>query len=317
MREIARAESGTRSALPALVPSPLHEAPLLLLREEPNLIVWLLERGLGIALPPFEHVNTGSHDFSEAVPVERRADGVVVLEVEENARRRAVMGIVVEVQLAIDPDKRFAWPFYLASLHARLRCPCALVVVATSETVAAWARGAIESFQPGSHLAPWVMGPDAIPRLDDLSDALAHPELAVLSAIVHGARSGGEPTIGLAYAAVSGLDGERARTYLDLVLANVGDVGRAILEALMQQKYEYQSDFAKKYYGQGKAEGRAEGHAEGLRAALYGLASSRGIMFSDASRARIDGCSDVERLTRWVVRAASATSDTELFDGDE
>jgi hypothetical protein len=48
--------------------------------------------------------------------------------------------------------------------------------------------------------------------------------------------------------AISGLDEERSRFYLDLLLNSVNEATRRALEAMMKG-YEYQSEFAKKYYG--------------------------------------------------------------------
>ena len=74
-----------------------------------------------------------------------------------------VMGIVVEVQLARDPRKRFMWPVYAAALHAKLECATCLVVVAADEEVARWAAEPIGTLQVGSPFAPIVLGPARIP----------------------------------------------------------------------------------------------------------------------------------------------------------
>lgn len=85
-------------------------------------------------------------------------------------------------------------------------------------------------------------------------------------------------------------------------------------------KYEYQSDFARTYFGQGEAKGRAEGLAEGLaegavkgeakgRAeALLTVLQVRGIALDASSRERIVGCTDPEQLQRWIGRAVTASS---------
>jgi hypothetical protein len=46
---------------------------------------------------------------------------------------KPVLGIVVEVQLLPDPQKRFTWPVYVAGLRARLKCPACVLVVTPSE----------------------------------------------------------------------------------------------------------------------------------------------------------------------------------------
>jgi Domain of unknown function (DUF4351) len=54
-----------------------------------------------------------------------------------------------------------------------------------------------------------------------------------------------------------GLDDERGRMYVDLVLNSLSDAARRELITMDPAKYEYQSDFAKRYIGLGRAEGRA------------------------------------------------------------
>jgi hypothetical protein len=70
--------------------------------------------------------------------------------------------------------------------------------------------------------------------------------------------------------------------------------------------YEYQSDFAKKYVAQGRAEGTAR--------ALLTLLRVRGIAVPDDSRERILAQKDLERLERWLEKAAVASSITAVLD---
>ncbi len=70
--------------------------------------------------------------------------------------------------------------------------------------------------------------------------------------------------------------------------------------------YEYQSDFAKKYVGQGRTEARAGDVLTVLRA--------RGVTVPDAARERILAQKDPERLRRWLEKAAVAGSVTAVLD---
>ncbi|MFY9825611.1 MAG: hypothetical protein WAM82_29830 [Thermoanaerobaculia bacterium] len=58
----------------------------------------------------------------------------------------------------------------------------------------------------------------------------------------------------------------------------------------------------------GRAEGKAEGKAEGV----LSLLSARGIAVSEAQRQEILRCRDLDRLGRWLVRAAQASSAEEV-----
>jgi flagellar biosynthesis/type III secretory pathway protein FliH len=63
--------------------------------------------------------------------------------------------------------------------------------------------------------------------------------------------------------ASAGLDDDRSGLYFDLILHSLSEAARQAFRTMKQAKYEYQSDFARRYYGQGRAEGRAEGQAQG------------------------------------------------------
>jgi hypothetical protein len=92
-----------------------------------------------------------------------------------------------------------------------------------------------------------------------------HPELAVLSAIVHGRDADAEKSAEIALAAHSAaalLDTRRSEMYFDLVLYCLSEAARRVLQAMDTTKYQYQSEFARRYFGQGREEGNVEGRAE-------------------------------------------------------
>lgn len=98
-------------------------------------------------LPSYSEVRLESAELTEVVPTEYRADLVVLL-----VDGKPVLGIVVEVQLNPDPKKRASWPAYVTNLRARLACPCCLLVITASNSVARWASEPIE-IGPGFQLS--------------------------------------------------------------------------------------------------------------------------------------------------------------------
>ena len=96
-------------------------------------------------------------------------------------------------------------------------------------------------------------------------NAREQPELAVLSVLAHGrgaqAELVGEATL---CAAASLLDTSHSPLYLDLVLSAVTPSVRAGLTQLMKTKYEFQSDFAKKYVAIGEEQGIEQGREQGI-----------------------------------------------------
>jgi hypothetical protein len=92
------------------MPSREHELLLLLLKNRPQLAAELLREVLQVEPPPYANARIGSAELSEIDPVQYHADLVVIL--DDDA---PVLGIVVEVQLARDKDKRFVWPVYVVN----------------------------------------------------------------------------------------------------------------------------------------------------------------------------------------------------------
>jgi hypothetical protein len=220
------------------------------------------------------------------------------------------------VQLDADPDKPFSWPLYLAAARMKHRCDACVLVVTIDERVASWARQPV-SLGPGSGtFQPIVLGPSAVPHAGPSTT----PELAVLSALAHGAD---EPeAVRVAVRSIGAMGQDRAEAYFDLPKYHLGAALDRALEAIMTtSERRYLSDFANGYFdkgkaegeAKGKAEGEAEGKAEGLRAALGTVLSARGLALSDAGRAQITSCTDVATLTRWLARAATVPSEADVF----
>lgn len=67
------------------------------------------------------------------------------------------------------------------------------------------------------------------------------------------------PPAGLHPSCPLGLDEDRSRLYFDLILSSLSEAARRALRTMDPAKYEYQSDFAKRYVAQGIMQGRAEG----------------------------------------------------------
>ena len=233
------------------MPSMLHESHLFLFRNQPALAADLIRRVLGVALPPFGEARVASAELTEVQPAEYRADLVVELWSDV-----PVHGIIVEVQLAEDNRKRFAWPAYVANLHARLKCPVSLLVVTADDAVARWARQTV-NIGGLNRFTPYVLGPSGVPEVTDEVEACENPELAVLSAMAHGRDANAQRAVEIALAAqkASGqLDVDRSKIYLDLIMGSLGEAAQLALNQMDARTYEYQSDFARHYVAEGRAE---------------------------------------------------------------
>jgi len=271
------------------VPSFDHEFLVDLFRNDARLAVELLRRCAGIAID-HARVALGSIDLSQVAPTEYRADAVVVL---HDRADRPVTGVIVEVQRQVERDKLLTWPAYVASLRAKLACAAVLLVIAPDPGVAAWARRPIELGHPGFQLTPIVIGFDDVPWLRDHAAASRLPELAVLSVMAHPERDIAEAAI----AAIAQLPADQGRLYFDVIVMALPAAIRQILEVQMR-RYEYRSDFARKYYG--------EGRDDGLRAAVVTLARGKLDDVSEDTVAAIAAMSDPSVLTELVASLGQA-----------
>jgi hypothetical protein len=282
------------------VPSQLHEALLLLFRNRPHLAPELLRDALHVELPAYTEARIESADLTDVQPAEYRADLVVLL-----YDGKPVLGIVVEAQLAADDHKRFAWPVYAVGLRARMRCPVCLLIVSPHEPVARWASKPI-MLGGGNVFTPIVLGPSGVPAVTDEARAVADPELAVLSAMAHGKDEDADKALRIAVAATTasvGLDAERSTLYFDLIVASLSEAVRKSFQAMDRAKYEYQSDFAKRYVAEGRAEGEVHGRTTVL---LKQLTLKFGPLATDTID-RVQHAS-TEELDRWTERILSAAS---------
>jgi hypothetical protein len=292
------------------MPSHRHEALVLLFRNRPSLAPELLRDSLHMEIPDYTEVRIDSADLTNIQPAEYRADMVVLL-----LRGSPVLGIVLEVQLSKHEDKRYAWPVYVANLRARIRCPVCLLVITANEKVARWAGKPID-LGGGNSFVPWVLRLSRVPEITDEERAREDPELAVLSAMAHGRDPDPDKSARIALLAqmVSlGLDAERSRLYCDLVLHSLTEAARRALKAMDASKYEYQSEFARRYYGQGKADGVAEGKAAGVaegrtagvaEIVLKQLATRFGALApAVATRVQSASVADLERIAQRVLTA--------------
>lgn len=244
------------------MPSTLHEELILLFRNHSGLAAELLKR-TRVDVPEYTEIQIESEDLTDLKPATYRADLVLLLLKE----KQRALGIIVEIQLSVDADKKYTWPAYLVNLRARIRCPVYLLIVAVEGSVARWAGRPIE-LGGDSRIVPWVMGPDNIPVVTDSREAEEDVELAVLSVRAHS----NDPNTRLAariattaVMALAGIDAERAKMYFDMIERSLTQAVRRELQSMSPVYREYQSDFARHYIAQGRAEGEAQGRAEGQK----------------------------------------------------
>lgn len=295
------------------MPSVLHDALLMLFRNRPSLAQELLGPALGLAELP---VQVGDPDLTHLRSKELRVDLVLTFGAPP------VFSLGFEVQRRIDPRKLYSFPAYIVQARERGRHGAALVVLTPSERVAAWARQPIPMGHPGFVLTPLVLGPSDIPAVIDPDEAVRCPELAVLSALIHGRKPIGPQVARAAMLGCASLETNRAMVYHDLVLSALPALARAALEAIVDSEYQFRSEFylkrMRKDIEQGREKGREQGLEEGRNAglieAILTVLQNRGVRVDRATRATLRATTDHDTLQRCLVRALSASRAKDIFD---
>jgi hypothetical protein len=153
------------------------------------------------------------------------------------------------------------------------------------------------------------------PCVTDPAVARRQPELAVLSALAHGAEAGQSGVLEAFLAALSVVDLEHSSLYADVVLTALPAAAREYLEAFMTAiTHRYQSDFARRYFAEGEAKGEAKGKAEAKAEAVLAVLQARGVEVGGVDRDQIIGCEDHDQLDSWLLRAATATTIYQVLD---
>jgi hypothetical protein len=275
----------------------LHETIVELLAEHPELLVPALQEQLG-DLPVDLEFHRGESSQSQ-VPALRLDLG---LEVRRRGEPEPFAALTIEVQLSKDEDKPFSWLLYHAGQHYRLRVPSYLVVVTSDPAVAAWAAGPFSSGMVT--MRPLVITPAHFPPITDPEEAKRSLVRTFLSGLVHASESVAAD-IGLALvAALDASPDDVGIHYWDTLLAVVGGAIRSTLEMKMKD-WKPRSEWGKRLLANAQAEGRA--------ASIVELLEVRGIPVDPPLRQRITACSDLDLLSQWLRRAATATVAEEVF----
>jgi hypothetical protein len=93
--------------------------------------------------------------------------------------------------------------------------------------------------------------------------------------------------------------------YVDLVHAALGEAARESIRAMDPAKYEYQSEFARRYVAEGEVKGRAEVLLEQLQHKFGPLGAETIECVRTAS---------IEELNAWTTRILSASTLRDVLD---
>ncbi|MGK4004003.1 hypothetical protein WMF31_15325 [Sorangium sp. So ce1036] len=328
------------------MPTLEHNALVEMFRGRPELAPHVLATLFHVEVPPHASVAVVESSLDQLIPAEFRAD--LVLELRD-ANGALVLAIVLEVQRDVDPDKKFSWPTYVTGVRARRRCATVVLVVAPDAGVAAWAAESIDVGLGLGTVTPLVLGPAVVPEITNPAVAEKETELAVLSAVAHGNGPNGLTVVQAALAALGRLDQEHAMVYFQLIWDGLRKPMQQALEALVMErqiegeaklppfvqrlidrgklegmregelkgmregKREGMREGELKGMREGKREGMREGELKGKRETLLRLLARAGIVLAENESARIQTCSDIATLDRWLENVLGAKTASDVL----
>jgi hypothetical protein len=287
----------------------LHEGPLDLVREHPEIAVELVRGWPGVKLPGQPAASLAPTGMSAVVPVQYLADMAVLI--SDAATGKPALAVIIEPQLRDSDTKRYSWPVYLTTARRLNACPAAvLVVLCPDQAEAARCRQTIRTGHPGFDLTPIVIDSGGPPGADG-NDS---PCLTVFAASMGGidleSESGAHRVLD-AIASPSITDADRLRMTA-IILNLASDAARQILEAMMTTA-EYQKTFIERIHDQGIAEGEAKGETAGKAEAVLKLLDARGLAPTDDQRRQVTASTDAAHLDLWFDRAITASTAAEVF----
>lgn len=293
------------------MPTMTHQALAALVRDKPDLAMYLFQAALDAPLPATAQVEPYAAQFTDLNPPEYTADAAYLVKSGDKVQD----AVVIEVQLSPSPEKRASWLQYVATAHRKLMRPVTVMVLAVTEEMARWCREPHGYDRLGNTFRPLVIGPDAIPRITDLEQARALPELAVLSVAAHGHEPGAE-AIGIpALLASRTLDNHLLNRYADCIYEWLNQSARRALEEHYKNMhgYEFQSEFFRRAAAEGRdegrkeglKEGRKEGRKEGQQELLGKLLDLKFGELPDWARERLRTANEAD-LERWTERVLDA-----------
>jgi hypothetical protein len=312
------------------MPTLEHQAFVEMFRETPELAPHLLATLFHVDVPAHATTKVVESALDQLVPVEFRAD--LVLELQD-AEGTTVLAIVLEVQRDLDPDKKYAWPVYVAVVRARKRCATILLVVAPDAPVATWAAESIDLGLGRGDVRPLVLGPAAVPEITDPALAEQELELSVLSAVAHGNGPNGLVVVQAALVALGRLDRDHAGVYFQIIYDALREPMRRALEELVMERQTQGTalfpPFAQKIFERGIQEGRLDGIREGRldgiregrldgiregrRETLLRLMARAGLTLAEEDRVRIQACEDPAILEQWIENVLGAKTAADVL----
>jgi hypothetical protein len=105
--------------------------------------------------------------------------------------------------------------------------------------------------------------------------------------------------------------------YLSLVADLSADTFYTVVQSHAPEAKEALMTLAEQWKAEGRAAGRAEGEAKAKAADILAVLEARQKAVTAEQRARVEACTDLAQLDRWLRRAATLNDTRELFERPE
>lgn len=266
-----------------------------------------------VDIPPDPSLDFHAARFTELEPSELNADSLVLVSADGTVK----LAVIIEVQRDGGNGKQASWPRYVTGAWSRHSCPVVLLVHCPDDAYADSCARPIH-MGPAGTITPTVFSPRQVPLIDDPTAWDGDIGVALVSAFMHARGDRYVEVMRATSEILARIDTKQAETYTATLNEILPIHARELCEHLMTtHSHAYQNAFVR-FEERGKAKGMAEGKVKGTligeRNALLLVLRSRGFDLTDVDLARIDGCSDIEQINRWLSRVAIITELTELFD---
>jgi len=312
------------------MPSSRHDDLVRIFLDRPAVVAELLREFAGRELPGGNLVALSTADLNDRPSADLIPDTVFAVGQARDPRHI----VVVEVQHAATADKHLQMARYAAALWLFYRCRVTALVFCPEQKVADFYTEPLATGLEDYLFYAVALGPSRLPVITDPEQIAARPDIAAVALAAHPSKA----TIRAFFEGLRGMSPEAINKYIEDAHRICGPDARTIMEEVMPETtWVVSTPFAKEHFGRGKAEGFAEGLAageaqgiaEGRTAgrtegrtegriggeaqALLTVLGARFVL-SDDHVLRVLGCTELEMLDLWLLRAATVEKIEDVFD---
>ncbi len=285
------------------MPGDPHEIIIKAIQDDPRTAAWLLDlTDRGHRLETCSDAETRSNSLGSPGLTERRADVVIRLSFPDEPDRI----VICEVQNKWKNEKYYRLPGYMARAFEDYKSPVELILVCSTEALAARYAQGIE-IGPDNTVHVHALGPLGV--FDLTKPPIPNAAAAVICAVMRPAPPADEVEeyVSTLDHWLGTIEPGRAADYVMYLLTSIAAEPAAKLEALMYTKAQpYHSAYSDRL--------RAEGRIQSTREILVRMLESTPTGINPEQRLTIEACDSLERLDAWITKFLASGSASGVFE---